>query len=219
MATPSHRGRSPHLPEAQGPPRSFSPRPSFFGRKRSSMEGNPVPGNARGDPGAGNEGTVPDDPAPGLARGDSGAENRRSMPRTSDPGFAGGDPGVKKEPVSHEASNPGAARGDPSGNGPYVPNPAVPKEEIQESWFTTPRFRRSEPCPANTPLRARDPVAEEAEKVTPGITALNFYKEVQNMSFLNWPDMRGFEAWKITSIERLPPNRTNQRRSYHGCTK
>merc|ERR1711954_140043 len=34
VATPSIHARSPHLPDAQGPPRSFSPRLSFFGQKR-----------------------------------------------------------------------------------------------------------------------------------------------------------------------------------------
>ena len=36
IASPSNPARSPHLPDAEGPPRSFSPAPSFFGRKRSS---------------------------------------------------------------------------------------------------------------------------------------------------------------------------------------
>ena len=103
---------------------------------------------------------------------------------------------MKKEPSSHDAPNLGAARGDPSGEGPHFPDPTVPKEESQEPWFTTSRFRRSEPCPANTPLRARDPQLEETERVTPGLTSMNIYKESQTMTFLNWPDMRGFEAWK-----------------------
>ena len=36
IASPSNPVRSPHLPDATGPPRAFSPVPSFFGRKRSS---------------------------------------------------------------------------------------------------------------------------------------------------------------------------------------
>ena len=118
------------------------------------------------------------------------------MQNAAMPGFAGGDPGVKREQFSFEASNMGTARGDPRGDEPKILDPSMSKEENQSPFFTTSRFRRSEPCPANTPLRARDPLLEEVEKVTPGLPSYNIYKESQAMSFLNWPDMRGFEAWK-----------------------
>ena len=192
MATPSNRARSPHLPDVVS---GIARGDSGAGNDRRVPEAPPY-GIARGDPGVESRSSMPKAQVSGFARGDPGMENRTSVPPAPVSGIAGGDSGVKREPFSHEASNPGAARGDPSGDGPYVPDPTVPKEEKPEQFFTTSRFRRSEPCPASTPLRARDPCVMETERATPGLTSMNIYKESQTMTFLNWPDMRGFEAWK-----------------------
>ena len=129
VATPSNHARSPHLPDAQGPPRSFSLRLSFFGRKRRSEEGNLASGLAGGDPGAVDEAAAPDVPIPGIARGGPCVNGERSMPKAPVPGFAGGDPGVKKEQFSFAASNSGSAGGDLCGEGPQIPDPAKSKEE------------------------------------------------------------------------------------------
>ena len=145
----------PHLPNAQGPPRSISPRISLFSRKKGSEDGNTASGTARGDPGAENEETAPEVPIPGIARGDLSVNGERPRPNLPMPGFAGGDPGVKKEQFSFAASGSAVARGDPCGTGPQTPRVERPKEEDPSTSFIKARFRRLEPCPANTSSSSR----------------------------------------------------------------
>ena len=186
----------PHLPSATGPPRAFGQIPGLYGCQENVVGGDS--GIVRGDSGTGTDGPTPKISIPGIARGDTGVALDTNIP---------------------SVSTQGTARGDPGGEGTSVPEPAVPKEESGTPGCTTTKLIRSEPCPASTPLRARDPVLEELERTTPGLTSMNIYKESQTMTFLNWPDVRGFEAWKNHFYRKSLPSQMNQRKYLHGSSR
>ena len=180
----------PRFPEASGPPRTFGRTSEPSGQHFNIAGGDS--GNTNVEPGPGNETPRQNGPISSTARGDSGGSSRLRCGK---------------------ALLPGAARGDPSRRNDSVPEPTALKEEPQSSWFARLGAKKIEPQSEETPHRLREPVQEEAEITTPGVSSMNIYKERQAMSFLNWPDVRGFGAWKITFTEKLPPNIMNQEKS------
>ena len=174
--------RPPNLPEASGPPRILSHTSGFLGRRESNAGGDS--GTTTGGMNSGIERTMPNALISGTARGDSGVK--------AEP--AGPDHHVRSTARGDSSGN--IARGDPSRHGINHPTPAVPNEENQNAGLATPKEGRSAHFAINTPIRSQEPVQKETERLTSGLTSMNIYKESQTMVFQNWPDVRGFEAWK-----------------------
>ena len=174
--------RASNLPDPSGPPRVFGPTTGFLGRRGSNAGSDSGNTNRGLNPGA--AGTPPNVLISDIAQGDSGVRAEPAEPDRQVFGTARGD------------SSGNFARGEPNNIGIDIPMSAGPNKENQNAGFAAPRDELPAHFTTNTPTRSQEQVPQETERWTSRPTSMNIYKESQTMSFQNWPDVRGFEAWK-----------------------